>query len=303
MAHTRSLEVVSLSRMNRNHVNLILAVGTLVLVTACFCKPDRQSAPKTGSDEPTVSNTSKSPQSDNRKSEKADKGDFLVEHLEVSTPRYVEIDKQVKDEKLLTKAAEQLNRSLSLPHDIPLRTKDCKEVNAYYDSRDHSVTMCYELMEYFFKTFKSDGRDDDEAYKKMFSAVRFVFLHEIGHALIDAYKLPIMGGEEDAADRCSSFINLKELGEEGVEAVFAASEAFAIESKRSTGKRNLADEHLLQEQRFYNSLCMIYGSNPTKYSRILTEGFLPKERAVRCPTEYQRTVDSWITLLQPWRKT
>lgn len=289
--------------MNRNQTNLILAVGVLFLVTACFCKSDRPTGPSSTSDEPTVSNPSKSPQSDNRKSEKADKGDFLAEHLEVSTPRYVEIDKQVKEEKLLTNAADQLNRALSLPHDITLRTKDCKEVNAYYDSRDKSVTMCYELMEYFFKTFKSDGREDEEAYEKMFSAVRFVFLHEIGHALIDGYKLPIMGGEEDAADRCSAFINLKELGEEGVEAVFAASEAFAIESKRATGKRNLADEHLLSEQRFYNSLCMLYGSNPSKYSRILTEGILPKERAVRCPNEYQRTVDSWITLLQPWRKT
>ena len=288
--------------MNRNHINLILAVGAIVLVTACFCKSDRPTGPSTTSGEPTVSN-SKAPQTGNRKSEKADEGDFLVEHLDVSTPRYVEIDKQVKEEKLLTNAAEQLNRSLSLPHDITLRTKDCKEVNAYYDSRDHSVTMCYELMEYFFKTFKSDGREDEEAYEKMFSAVRFVFLHEIGHALIDGYKLPIMGGEEDAADRCSAFINLKELGDEGVEAVFAASEAFAIESERATGKRNLADEHLLSEQRFYNSLCMLYGSNPSKYSRILSEGILPKERAVRCPTEYQKTVDSWITLLQPWRKT
>jgi hypothetical protein len=289
--------------MNRNYINLVLAVGALVLVTACFCKPDRQFEPQTGTKEPTVSNSSKGPSTGDRKSERPDKGDFLVEHLEVSTPRYIEIDKQVKDEKLLTKAAEQLNRSLSLPHDIPLRTKDCKEINAYYDTRDQSVTMCYELMEYFFKTFKSDGRADAEAYDKMFSAVRFVFLHEIGHALIDAYKLPIMGGEEDAADRCSAFINLKELGDEGVEAVFAASEAFAIESKRSTGKRNLADEHLLSEQRFYNSLCMVYGSNPSKYSRIKSENLLPEARAVRCPNEYQKTVDSWITLLEPWRKS
>ncbi len=287
--------------MPKNSLNLLIAVGALFLVTACFCKSDRPtSSPLT--DGPATSKPSAQPNS--KTSTKPDRGDFLVEHLDVSTPRYVEIDRQVKEEKLLTDAAEKLNQSLSLPHDIPLRTKDCKEVNAYYDSRDHSITMCYELMEYFYKTFKSDGRSDDEAYEKMFSAVRFVFLHEIGHALIDAYKLPIMGGEEDAADRCSAFMNLKELGDEGVDAVFAAAEAFQIESKRSsTGKRNLADEHLLSEQRFYNSLCMIYGSNPTKYSRILTDGFLPKERAVRCPNEYQKTVDSWITLLEPWRKT
>jgi hypothetical protein len=64
----------------------------------------------------------------------------------------------------------------------------------------------------------------------------------------------------------------------------------------------MADEHLLQEQRFYNSLCMIYGSNPSKYNNILTQGYLPKERAVRCESEYQRTSDSWRNLLAPWRK-
>jgi hypothetical protein len=286
--------------MSRNSINLMIAVGSLLLVTACFCRSDRPDGPVTR-DEPTESSPSTGQRGSN--SERKDVGDFKVEHLDVNTPRYVEIDRQVKEENLLPDAADQLNAALSLPHDITMRTKDCNDVNAYYDPRDRSITMCYELMEYFYKTFKSDGQSDSEAYEKMFSAVRFVFLHEIGHALIDAYKLPIMGGEEDAADRCSAFINIKELGEEGVEAVFAAAEAFAIESKRASGKRNLADEHLLQEQRFYNSLCMIYGSNPAKYSKILTEGILPKERAVRCPSEYQKTVDSWVTLLQPWRKS
>jgi hypothetical protein len=85
--------------------------------------------------------------------------------------------------------------------------------------------------------------------------------------------------------------------------VFAAADAFNIESKMNPGgSRNLADEHLLQEQRFYNSLCMVYGSDTNKYAYIVNQGYLPKERAVRCPSEYQRTVDSWIDLLQPWRK-
>ena len=66
----------------------------------------------------------------------------------------------------------------------------------------------------------------------MFDAVKFVFLHEIGHALMDAYKLPVTGSEEDAADRCAAFINISELGDEGVRNVMAAAEAFSIESKR-----------------------------------------------------------------------
>ena len=292
--------------MNRNSINLLLAAGVLFLVGACFCRSDRDSEitsepltnsltasqPTPASDKPSAS-----------KERKQDNGDFIVEHSEVTTPKYKEIDRQVKTEKLLEKAAEKLNRALVLPADIYLRTKDCKETNAYYDGNDRSVTMCYELMEHFYNTFRSDGRSEDESYEKMFDAVRFVFLHEIGHALIDQFKLPVAGNEEDAADRCSAYINLKELGDEGVKAVFAAADAFAIESKNNkNANRNMADEHLLGEQRFYNSLCMIYGSNTTKYSNIVTDGYLPKERAVRCQNEYQRTVDSWVSLLSPWRK-
>ncbi|MGQ0540251.1 MAG: DUF4344 domain-containing metallopeptidase [Blastocatellia bacterium] len=292
--------------MKRNLINLLFVSATLLLVAGCFCRSDRDFDTK--SEGPTAENVSKGPQSSKdpasaSKSRKSDEGDFIVEHLDVTTPRYMEIDKQVKSEKLLTKAADKLNRALVLPHDIYLRTKDCNDVNAYFDSRDKSVTMCYELMEYFYKTFKGNGDAESEAYQKMFDAVRFVFLHEIGHALIDAYKLPIGGNEEDAADRCSAYINIKELGDEGVRAVLAAADAFAIESKQTANtRRNLADEHLLQEQRFYNSLCMIYGSNTTKFANIVTDGYLPKERAVRCPTEYQRTVESWVILLEPWRK-
>jgi hypothetical protein len=292
--------------MHRNLANLLLVLSLLVFVTACVCTSNRNDDPAPA--RPVAANASDAPATnpDDKtagKDKKTDDGDFLVEHVPVQNARYAEVDRQVKEEKLLEKAADQLNRALILPHDIQLRTKDCGEVNAFYNPNDPSVTVCYELMEHFFKVFKSAGNNDEKAYDKMFDAVRFVFLHEIGHALIDTYKLPIMGNEEDAADRCSSFINLKELGDEGVEAVFAAADAFAIESKLNPNdNRSLADEHLLQEQRFYNSLCMIYGSNTTKYSNIVTEGYLPKERAVRCPGEYQKTVDSWVNLLEPWRK-
>ncbi len=286
-----------------NLVNLCLAAGVLIAATACFCSSER---PESNSSDVYVDDANSAPPSNSAApapGKKKDEGDFLVEHLEIETPRYKEIDRQVREARLLKDAAEKLNRALILPHDIVLRTKDCKEVNAFYDASDRTVTMCYELMEHFYQTFKSTGMPDDKAYGKMNDAVRFVFLHEIGHALIDQYKLPVAGNEEDAADRCSAYINLKELGDDGLRAVYAAADAFAIESKQSdNSRRNLADEHLLREQRFYNSLCMIYGSDPAEHGHIVADGYLPKERAVRCQGEYQRAVDSWIKLLEPWRK-
>ncbi len=290
--------------MQRNVANLIAVLTILFVITACVCRSDREQDKGTPTPEKTAANTRSEPSNPTAPNKK-DEGDFIVEQTPVTDPKYVVIDNEVRSEKLLQKAADRLNKALILPQDIFLRTKVCGEKNAFYDSEDSSVTVCYELMDHFYRVFRSDGLSDDKAYEKMFDAVRFVFLHEIGHALIDNYKLPVAGNEEDAADRCSAYVNLEELGDEGVRAVFAAAEAFAIESKQRGGSRgrDLADEHMLQEQRFYNSLCMIYGSNSVKYGNILTEGYLPKERAVRCESEYARTRQSWIDLLKPWRKS
>jgi len=289
--------------MNRIQLSSFAVITILVVGAAASCiyRSSSDSEPSPAPANSANKNAALTKKFDEDK--KSDKGDFIVQYLENKNFRYDEIDRQLKEVKLLEKAADKLNRSLILPYDIYLKTRDCGEVNAYYDSNEHSVTVCYELMEHFYKVFRSVGENDQKAYDKMFDAVRFAFLHEIGHALIDTYNLPITGNEEDAADRCSTFINLTELGEDGVNAVLAAADAFAIESKgNAPDKRNLADEHLLQEQRFYNSLCMIYGSNTDKYAYILDDNYLPKERAARCPSEYERSVESWGELLRRWRK-
>jgi hypothetical protein len=292
--------------MSRNSVNLIYVLAILLII-ACACRADRDSD-QNSQDAANQAETSQIPLKNNADTNPANKknidnGDFIVEHITVENPRFLEFDRQVKQEKLLEKAAGKLNSALILPNDIYLRTKNCGEISAFYDPNDVSVTVCYELMEHFYKVFRSAGVSEEKAYDKMFDAVQFVFLHEIGHALIDQYKLPITANEEDAADRCSSYINLEELGDEGVRSVLAAAAAFDLESKTGAlNERNLADEHLLQEQRFYNSLCMIYGSNPTKHSNIVNDGHLPKDRAARCPGEYERMANSWAKLLGEWRK-
>ncbi|MEZ5346740.1 MAG: DUF4344 domain-containing metallopeptidase [Pyrinomonadaceae bacterium] len=282
-----------------NKFNLLLVCAILFILIGCAC-PNNGNEENDGRDP----DTKRTEESDSKNSsEKKDEGDFKVEYTGVENPRYEAIDRSIRESKTLEKAADKLNRSLSLPHDIPLRAQDCKTANAFYNPKDRSITVCYELMEYFYRIFKSAGDTDARAKERMNKATTFIFLHELGHALIDGYELPITANEEDAADRCSSYICIEELGENGVEAVIAASEFFALQSKYGNkDAKEMADEHLLNEQRFFNSLCMIYGSDPNKYSGIVTNGLLPKARAVRCPTEYTRTANSWESLLKPWRK-
>lgn len=294
--------------MSRNLYNLLAVSILLFVITACVCRSDRDSQTTVNSNSTnlvkTDFNSTKAFKEDEESiSQKKDEGDFIVEHLPVKNPRYSEFNRRIKEDKTLEKAADKLNRSLILPHDIILRTKECGEANSYYDGSDYSVTICFELMEHYYKIFRARAGSEQRAYEKMFDAVRFAFLHEIAHALIDTYKLPVAGNEEDAADRCSTYINLTELGEDGTNAVLAAADAFAYESKaRLSNEKNLADEHLLHEQRFYNSLCLIYGSNPNKYKYLVGENYLPSARAERCQAEFERTSQSWENLLSPWRK-
>lgn len=296
----------ALNFLPRNFFNLLAVVGVFLVVSACVLqsaeKDENQNkpplAPPANAAQPATVNAA------GRKDKQEDAGDFIVEHRGVKNARFAELDRKVKEEKLLEKAADTLTRSLILPYDIYLRTKDCGEVNAIYDSADRSITVCYELMEHFQKLFRSAGENETRADEKMFDAVRFAFLHELGHALIDAYKLPITGNEEDAADRCSSYICLEEMGEDGVRAVLAAADAFHIEAKQNNNPsgKDFSDEHLLQQQRFYNTLCMIYGSDTTKYRYFVGDKYLPESRAARCPNEYERMAQSWSELLQKWRK-
>ena len=288
--------------MPLNRSNLLVALVLLTMVVGCVFRSDRGSVSRPEPAETPDASASPAAAAPTPL-KRPDAGDFIVEQQDVSVARFQRLDNQVKTEKMLEKAADKLNQALILPHNILIRTRSCAEQNAFYDPKDRSVTICFEMMERFLGVFKASGETEERAYEKMFDSMRFVFLHEIGHALIDAYDLPVAGNEEDAADRLAAYVNLTELGEEGVKAVYAAADAFNLEAKQSVpSKRKFADEHLLNEQRFYTSLCMIYGSDASKHAKILDAGYLPKERAVRCRSEYTRTVESWRSLLDPWRK-
>lgn len=294
--------------IRQNRLNLLLVLGIMFLILGCMCNTDRNGTGELSRDPAADSTPAEDDGGDDgggetKEGRNEDKGDFVVERTDVENPNFELIHEEIKNEKILEKAADKLNRTLILPHDITLRTKDCGTVNAFYDPRDKSITVCYELLFHLFNLYKSDGNSDEEANDRMNKAINFIFLHELGHALIDSYELPITANEEDAADRCSSYICIEEMGDEGVEWVVAAAEAFYIQSKqREIGKGSLSDEHLLDEQRFFNSLCMIYGSDPGKYEMFVERGLLPEARARRCPAEYARTAKSWESLLEPWRK-
>jgi hypothetical protein len=58
-----------------------------------------------------------------------------------------------------------------------------------------------------------------------------------------------------------------------------------------------ADEHGTSAQRFYNLLCMAYGSDPKLFGDVVEKGFLPEDRASGCRREYLQVSQAFESLI------
>lgn len=234
-----------------------------------------------------------------------DNGDFKVVNVPVTDGKYADLDRVVKEQKMLENAADDLNTKLTLPWDITMTAKVCGQINAFYNPNDRSITICYEFMELFQRLYVEQGDSQQVANQKMFDATTFIFCHELGHALINAYKLPVTGREEDVADQVATYISSEEMGESGERAAIAGAVGFLLLSqKRGSGvdDTQFADEHSMDKQRYYNIVCWLYGHDPNKYQNLVQDGTLPPARAQRCPSEYQQFSEALKTQLAKYRK-
>lgn len=151
--------------MTRNFVNIVIVAAVLFIVIGCVCPAGRNkgTTPEAPTPKPSSTQASNSASSTGKTSPNKDEGDFKAEHGSVKSSKFDELQKQVKEEKLLEDAAAQLNKALALPDNITLRAEECGEVNAFYDGNEPAITMCYELMEHFYLTFRSTGLSEDKA--------------------------------------------------------------------------------------------------------------------------------------------
>jgi hypothetical protein len=192
--------------------------------------------------------------------------------------------------------AEGLNKTIRVPKTIAIETVDGNTVNAFYDPNTRRIIVCYELVDYFVRIFKPHVKTDAELGSSVMGATIFTFYHETGHGLIDQLKLPAVGREEDSVDQLATLILIGE-GEKGVQ--MAMSGAYWFQLTQSGDKTPFWNEHSFDGQRFYNIMCLIYGSNPDKYKDFVKNGSLPAERAQRCPDEYKKIQGAWEALLEP----
>ncbi|HEX5658972.1 MAG TPA: DUF4344 domain-containing metallopeptidase [Polyangiales bacterium] len=233
------------------------------------------------------------------KSGHADRGDLQITWNSASDTQSRQLAQVLREERLFEQLAEGLNATLKFPRDLPVRHTECGEANAFYDPNTGSLSMCYELLNQIALVANDGGASEQELGDRIVGTWLFVFFHELGHGLVDMYGLPITGREEDAVDDFSTVL-MVQAGLE--EYVLHAAEYWAANSSNMIEDLDFADEHSLNQQRFYNILCLVYGSNPRAYEGLVSAGYLPEARAQRCPAEFEQKNDAWSQLLSDWEK-
>lgn len=174
-----------------------------------------------------------------------------------------------------------------------------------YDPNSNEILIPYTFIEDVRRRFKSVEYSETgvSITDATLDSVMHTLFHELAHALISTYEIPVVGKEEDAADSLASVL-LIEFFDDGAEIAISAADLFDLESEdiEEFEEEDFWGEHSLDAQRFYSTLCHVYGSDPEKYAYIKKDAGFSEQRAELCIDEYESISRSWFVLLKPYFK-
>lgn len=174
------------------------------------------------------------------------------------------------------------------------------EEGPMYNPDTHTVHVPYsfiaESLDYFQKN-DYQKRFGKEPHLGAIDTILHTLLHETGHALIADNNIPVLGKEEDAVDNLATLMMINYV-EEGDYAAISAADMFAFESENRPDYYEVEDyigEHSFDLQRYFSTLCLIYGSDPEKHQKLLDEvekDYL-SERKDFCIDNFQQLDLNW----------
>jgi hypothetical protein len=197
---------------------------------------------------------------------------------------------------------EALLRPLKLPRKLPIEATSCEgESNAWYE--DNKVTICYEFLDDIWKNSSEVTTAAGVApIDTLVGPFVDVVLHEVGHAVFDLLEIPIFGRQEDAADQFSVYLMLRFKKDEARRLILGNAYQYRADiqgHKLPLSLKHFADEHGTPAQRFFNVLCLAYGSDKKLFADFVDKGYLPKERAEGCEDEHNELAFTFNKLIRP----
>ena len=182
------------------------------------------------------------------------------------------------------------NSLFKLPKkDINIEFRNCGVSNAFYSSAQSTITICQELAADLFNFY---GNYDDSI-----NAMEFVTYHELAHAFVDQFDLPVFGNLESAADSIAVVLKVEIDGD-------ARSAIIASVYFLGNQNTNWADSHPLGGDRFYDISCLALGADSSLLNEqaFFSIAVTLAGAGRNCPAEYQIQEESINSLLANYLK-
>jgi hypothetical protein len=217
-------------------------------------------------------------------------------------PAHMPLYNMLREARLLEKMKEFLS-PIRFPERITLRLVGCDGVlNAYFFKDE--VKICYEYFEYIQKYTAKAERFGLTPKDAMVGPVVEVFLHEVGHAVVQLLDIPYFGRQEDVADYFATYVLLQFAKDDARRLILGTSLLSGTEAMEEQSKapelRLLADTHSLPAQRYFNRWCMAYGADPELFGDAIQLGMVPQHRARGCRYEWLTNEFAFKTLIAPY---
>jgi len=130
----------------------------------------------------------------------------------------------------------------------------------------------------------------------------FVGFHELGHGLVSQLRLPVLGREEDAVDAFATLAMLEAGTDFSVNVLVQAARGWFLSDRRDRklgDTLTFYDEHGLDQQRAFNIVCLMAGSDPEEFKALAEWVQMPPERQQTCRTDYESAKYAWDFVLKP----
>jgi hypothetical protein len=223
---------------------------------------------------------------------------FRVEYVKPRSSGEATLQSLVKLSRLSDVMA-ALSRRFILPRDVTIVVTPGSK-GPYYDPARSAIVLNDDFSALVLNVFSREyPKISQYRLGVLFASVEyFVLFHEIGHAFVRMYDLPILGKEEDAVDAIST-VFMTEFVRNGGQIALAAADLFGYLGSHHGryGTVDFADEHSLDLQRMYDIACLVYGSDEKKWARV--GAFIPAERRARCAAEWRQKEHAFRVLLKP----
>lgn len=146
------------------------------------------------------------------------------------------------------------------------------------------------------------GRDGEplEISKFASDVTLHVVLHEMGHALVREFDLPVLGNEETLADAFATHYLVTYLPERAVDVLLARTQSLMIEAGEVRREKwTVSGEHNSDARRAFQIAALAYAAEPAKY-RPVAVGVGMSDDEMRSAADYGTEIHrSWRRILAP----